>query len=337
MAPKARGGKAKDESELLTALRFIKIAQYASDDLKAQAAYQSHCWFTSGQVIGFNGVLAAGYPCLEEMHGCPNTVLFIKALEKIRGAYSLTLLNNHQLAISSNVFRALVPCIPPHAVEHIAADPGYWDMGDEWKRAAVEAGTFSADGAQTVLGASVVSLSHSLVGTNGSALVEAWHGFGMPSGLLIPMAFVDAIAKIPHKLIKFGYTENQSLTFYFENGAWLRTQLYQEGVPNVERVLNELNMSSCTAIPPEFYAALDAVSPFCETSSVVIDTNSIRSHDTKDKGASHLCDGLPFTRTFNHQWLAKIRAFVHKVDFTTYEDKVVFVGDKVRVVLMAMR
>ena len=337
MAPKPRTGKPKEESELLTALRFIKIAQYASDDAKAQAAYQSHCWFADGQVVGFNGVLAAGYPCTEEMPACPNTMLFIKALEKVRGAYSLTLLNNAQLSVASSVFKAFVPCIPLGALERVQADPGLWDMGDEWKRAAVEAGTFCADGAQTVLGASVVSLSHSLVGTNGSALIEAWHGFGMPEGLLIPMAFVDAIAKIPLKLAKFGFTENQSLTFYFENGAWLRTQLYQEGIPNVGRVLNELSMSACTQIPADFYAAIDAVSPFCETSAIHIRTNSIRSHDSADKGASYVVDGLPFARTFNHQWLSKIRAFAQKVDFTTYEDKAVFLGDKVRVVIMAMK
>lgn len=337
MAPKARGTKVKEESELLTALRFIKIAQYASDDAKANSAYQSHCWFVDGQVVGFNGVLAAGYPCIEEMYGCPNTFLFIKALERVRGAYSLTLLNNEQLSIATNVFKALVPCIPSQALEQIVPDPGHWDMGDEWKRAAVEAGAFSADGAQTVLGASLISLSHSLVGTNGSALIEAWHGFGMPEGLLIPMAFVDAVAKIPLKLIRFGYTENKSLTFYFENGAWLRTQLYQEGVPDVGRILNPLNMSGCIQIPPDFYTAVDAVAPFCETSAIIINSNSLRSHDSRDKGASHLCDGLPFTRAFNHQWLTKIRAFVQKADFTTYEDKAIFLGDKVRVVLMAMK
>lgn len=331
---KRAAGTAKEESTLLTGLRFVMAAQFAPGDAKAQAPYQQHCRFANGYVMAFNGILAAGYPVGEEMQGCPNTFLFIKALEKVRGAYSLTLLDNLSLSINGASFKANVPCITPVDLENIWDDGAQWDLGDEFRTAAIKAGVFSTDGAQTVMAASVLTLERSLVGTDGTVLVEAWHGWGMPPGLIIPMAFIDALAKIPFKLVKFGFTENRSLTVYFENGAWLRTQLYQENFPRVERVIDGLNMEGQTPIPADFWTALDAVVPFCETNTVLIENNELRSHENPAKGASHKCDGVPFARAFSHKYLHKLKPLVTHANFVASDDMAVLTGEQLRVVLM---
>jgi hypothetical protein len=333
-AGRKRAAGAKDEGELLTALRFVMAAQYPAGDARGKAAYQQHCRFQNGYVIAFNGVLAAGHPVSEEMYGCPNTHLFIRALEKVRGAHSLTLLDNNSLSINGGAYRALVPCVAPVDIEGVIDDGAHWDLGDEFRTAGILAKTFSTDGAQTVLAASIITRSHSLVGTDGSAMVEAYHGWGMPEGLLIPVSFIDALAKVTHKIVKFGFTENRSLTIYFENGAWLRSQLYQEGVPNVGKVLDTLDMSGVVPVPEGFDSAVDAVSPFSETGAVFIEDNEVRSHETKDKGAQHACDGLPFSALVSVKYLTAIRPFTKKVDFTTYPNaRIVCLGDNVRAVV----
>lgn len=340
MARRPRSGAQKEqESQLLTALRFVKLAQQDS----GKAAYQQHCCFTRdgyGQqfVVGFDGILAAGHPLAEEMAGCPQTFRLIDALERVRGAYTMTLLDNQRLSITSGAYRAVVPCIAVSDITTVSPDPCLYQVDDRWKQAAVRAGTFCTDGAQTVMAASVLTYGARMVGTNGLAIVDAFHGYEMPPGLIIPMAFVKEVAKVDAKLNGFGFSEN-SLTFYFEGGAWIRTQLYKEQYPNVGRILDPLIMTSCTDIPGALFDAIAAVAPFTTDSrTVILSNNQVRSHDETNIGAQHDCEGLPFDRiAVNSDYVAKLKPFVAKFDASTYDNMIVFAGENVRAVVMKMK
>lgn len=338
MARKARGTGAKEqELQLLEALRFIKAAQSEG----GKATYQKHCKFIrdgGGQafVVAFDGILSAGHPIYEEMAGCPNTFRLIDALTRVRGAYSLTLLDNQRLSISSGAYRAVVPCEDPAMIDPMLGDPKQWTIDDRWKVAAVRAGSFCTDGAQTVMGASVITYGASLVGTNGTAIVEANHGWQMPPGLIIPMSFVQAVAKVDAKVQGFGFS-NDSLTVHFENGAWLRTQLYQEAYPNVDRILSALDMRNMTDVPEGFFDAVSAVVSFSDTSSIIVDVDQVRSHFDTNIGAQHQCPGLPYEQLcINGGHLLKLKPFMTKIDFASYTDKVLLSGEDVRAVLIRM-
>lgn len=337
MARKPRAGsRTEQNNQMLDALRFVKLAQTTN----GKADYQTHCLFSRdgfGQlyVTAFDGILAAGHPVHDEMAGCPHTFRLIDALERVRGAYTMTLLDNKRLSISSGAFRAVVPCIDAHTLIGVTPDPCMYVVDDRWKQAAVRAGTFCTDGAQTVMAASVITYGASLVGTNGLVIVEADHGYQMPPGLIIPMAFVKEVAKVEAKLNGFGYSEN-SLTFYFEGGAWVRTQLYKEAYPDIARVLSPVVMSGCTDIPDGFFDAVSAVAAFAsDARTIIIDNNSVRSHAELNIGAQHECAGLPFTNIIvNADFLGKVQPFVTKFDATTYHNMLVFLGENVRALVM---
>lgn len=333
---RAAGAPKEQELELLKALKFVSVAQYKPGDVQAQADYQQHCIFTNGQVIAFNGVIAAGYPISDEMDACPNTHLFARALEKVRGAYSLAVLNNQQLAVKTDKFRVLVPCVAQYNMQRIEPDPPLYACGDEIKDAAKAAGIFSTDGAQTVLQAAIITRDFSFCGTNNMAIVEAYHGWHMPAGLLLPVSFFDTVAKVPEKVVKFGYNPDLSLTVYFENGAWLRTQLYLEPVPDVGRVLDPLDMSRCTALPSGFWEACDAVVPHSVRREVYFDNTRVMSNDTDTQGAQHLLE-VPFRKLLSYDMIRKFMNHCDKADFVSHDDKAVFCGDKVRGVVMVKR
>lgn len=327
-----RKSTSKEESVLIKALKFVSMAQ--KDD--GLTSYMKHCYFQAGQVVAFDGVLAAGYPIDEEMHGCPRTSLFINALEKVRGAYNMALLDNQTLIISGGTYRAVIPCELAHQMTPVEPDAPQWDLGDEWKEASEKAALFSTDGAQTVLQASLITQDRSLIGTNNAVMTEAWHGWGMPAGLLIPVSFAAAVRKVPAKLVKFGWTPERSVTFYFEDGSWLRTQLYLEPVPDVADYMAKIDMNGCVPIPEAFFPALDAVSKHTDSSAIHIRDNKICSHSEDAIGAQHDCEGLPFRTTINKNFIGKYRSIMSHADFTTYNDRVVLRGDKVRAVLMKM-
>lgn len=333
---RAAGTPKEQELELLKALKFVSVAQYAPNDIKAQAPYQQHCQFIGGYVTAFNGVIGAGYPIVDEMDACPNTHLFVKALEKVRGAYSLTVLNNDQLVINAKPFRALVPCVAGYTIQAIEADPPSFEMTDAVKDAAKAAGLFTSDGGQTVLESAIITRDYSFCGTNGRAMVEAFHGVHMPAGLLIPMSFFDIVAKVPMTITRYGFTPDRSLTIYFENGAWLRTQLYLEPVPNIGKYLDDINMQRLTELPANFWEACDAVVPHSLDKGVFFDNNRVMSHETDAAGAQHDLD-VPFRKLLSYTMLSKFRNYCTTADFVSYEDRVVLGSDKVRGIVMARK
>jgi hypothetical protein len=334
MARKARGTGAdkEQELELLKALRFINVAQNPA----GQAAYQKHCRFSQNQVIAFDGILSAGYPVQEQMDGCPNTELLIDALAHVRGAYSLTLLDTLSLVVVSGDYRGLVPCLRPVEIEHVVNDPPNYELNDGWKLAALEAGSFCTDNATTVMGASVLTQEYSVLGTNGMALIERATGCHTPAGLVVPMAFVKAVAKTDLKLQRFGFSQG-SLTFYFENGAWIRTQLYQEAYPDLSGMFRMMEAATATEVPEALFTAVKAVQKFSETGVIWIDRDQVRSHETTDIGAQHRCADLPFTTKVNAKNLMTCQPFFKRADFTGNDNAVVFFGEQVRGLLAKSR
>jgi len=333
---RAAGAPKEQELELLKALKFVSVAQYRPGDAAAQADYQQHCVFAGGSVVAFNGVIAAGYPIGDEMDACPNTHLFVRALEKVRGAYSLAVLNNQQLAVKTDKLRVLVPCVPQYNVIGVQPDPPLYACGDEIKDAAKAAGIFSTDGAQTVLQASIITSDYSFYGSNNAVIVEAFHGWHMPPGLLLPVSFFDTVAKVPEKVVNFGFTPDKSFTIYFENGAWLRTQVYLEPVPDLGKVLKPLDMSRCTKFPTGFWEACEAVALHSVKREVYFDQTRVMSHDTDTQGAQHQLE-VPFRKLLSYDMIRKFQNHCDKVDFITHDDKVVFGGEKVRGVVMVKK
>lgn len=330
--PRSKSPDTEQEIELLTALRFIAVAQTDTG-----TEYATHCAFREHDVIAFDGILAAGHPVVEQMAGCPHTLKLIAALSKVRGAYSMTLLDTLQLSINAGVFHAKVPCIAPVRVEVMTPDAPNYDIGDSWKMAAMNASIFCTDNADTVVGSAVLTQAYSVVGTNGkSAFIEALTGWNMPEGLIIPKAFVNAVCKVDHKLVKFGFSEG-SITFWFENGAWIRTQLYQEQFPRVAPVLAMMDNPVLLPMPANIWSAIDACVPHMDKdmpAGLFFSGNQVRSHETSDKGAQYECEGLPFHYLIDPQLLKKCKDFIGTIDFVTQKDKVIFYGNNIRGLIM---
>jgi hypothetical protein len=326
MARRARGTATEKEQELpiLTALRFVSIAQQPEG-----TPYQTHCRFTGSEVVAFNGVLAAGHPCEEIMDACPHTLDTIAALSRMRGAFSLTLLDRNKLILNSEKFRAQIDCLAPVEVDTVIRHDNAYPLNDAFKDAAERAGIYITEAAQTVMESSVYSLDGSIIGTNGKILLECWHGNPFPPGLIIPYTAIKALKKIPLHIVGFGFDTN-GITFHFENGAWLRTQLFRSDYPRLDNLRAKMDSMMPAPKVDELEKAVNAVLPFSETSGVWINQNVVMSHATNEKGAQYKCDGLPFDMSFNGEYYLKIASFVTAIDFTTDAQIIMFRGDQVR-------
>lgn len=332
MARRPRSNKEQD-NPLLDALRFVAVAQK-----DVGTPYQTHARFSGSEVVAFDGVVAAGHPLPIDLHACPHTLKLVAALSRVRGAFSMTALDTQQLSITTNVFRALIPCVPVHDVAPITPDPGNYQIGKEWLDACEIAGVFVTDAAQTVLQSSIITQPFTVIGTNGVALIEAYGRYNTPSGLMLPYPFIKAAIATGLAPVSFGFSET-SFTLHFEGGAWLRTQLYLDALPGrLPDILAQMDNPQVAPIPADLVTAIDAVMKFSDDEKTIcIRENAICSHQEDTQGAQYKLDGLPGFARMNGQLLRKMLTHFDRADFFTHPERVVLVGKGVRGMLMKYR
>lgn len=325
MAPR----KKKEESPLLSALKFVALAQRDKGP-----TYQTHCRIFNPEqnktiAIAYDGILAVGVELPEELPDCcPNTLTFIHALERAKGNTATTITES-QVIVKTSKFRAVVPSVGPADLHMIYPDPAQYPLNDEFKRALIEASALTKEGAQTVVQASVMTKNGSIVGTNGHVIIEAWHGIPTPPGLAIPKAFIQALEKVNKKIERFGLSDI-SFTVWFDDGSFIKTQLYSERWPDIDSVLNELNGAKPTEMSRDFWEGVKTVAPFSQDGYIYLGDGEIRSHRDTEIATSYKCKGVPDNISMNIRFITSIEDLIKTVDFDHSERLTVFFGDKIR-------
>ena len=108
-----------------------------------------------------------------------------------------------------------------------------------------------------------------------------------------------------------GYSKS-SVTFWFEDTSWIKTQLYNEKWPNVARIFNTQHTPSIP-LPQHLWAAIDAVKDFSPDGNLYARSGCLASHAQEGVGASFECEGIPKGAILSvHQWAA-VRAWAKTV------------------------
>jgi len=296
-----------NKSSLLKALEFCSVVCE-----KLGTPCETHIGLRNNWAIAFNRIVAAGYPISEDIYCYPHTLLLLEALSKCEESYSLTQLDNSRLSIKSGKFKAVIPCLNPNLMQDALPDPQIAPVTNKFKEAIEAVGVLANEDAQHVLTASVLMNGASVIATNRVMILEYWHGLDLPPNIPLPKQFVSALTKQKKNLTGFGFSNN-SATFYFEDGCWLRTQLYNDQWPDINSILNrEANLWS---IDPSFFDALKAIEPFSDDKNAYFDTNLIMSHPNNAEGATHECSGIPKGVVYPIRQLMIMKPYVKKIDF----------------------
>lgn len=320
MAPRKRN----EDSPLLSALRFVKEAQR-----KEGPPHETHCRIAHNSIVGSDGVLTVGIPLAEDMPEiCPNTHTLIHALERARGTVATTV-ENGRMTIRASKFAAVVPVLDAMTLPYHMPDGAQYPLSDDFRDAALSASIYTREGAQTVVAASVMTRNGTLVGTNGNVVVEAWHGIPTPPGLIIPKAFIDVIGKIKKKITHFGFSDT-SFTLWYDDGSWIKTQLYLEQWPNIEPLLSYIDNSHFSELPKDFWEGLKTVAPFSQDGRIWFLDGKIRTSPHDGTGAEYVVKGLPDKQCFNHKYLSPLDGLASLWDWTTNERVATFTGERIR-------
>lgn len=334
-ARKPRKPAAKKPAEgLMKALAFLEPATNDTFD------YQRYVRLINNWAIVFDGSIAMGHPIEEDLILCPHLARLKEALGRAGTTLAINATDNGRLSVSGASFRAVVPCLPGEALPPVMPDPNVAAVDDRLKEGFKAVVALAKDEADRVVEATVLLRANSIVGTNGQLILEYWHGIDLPPGLAIPQRAAKIIAKSLLPLVGFGFDEGRSATFYFENGAWLKTQLYAEAWPDVDTILNAAAYP--VECPAKLFEALDAIASFSEDGAVHFHNDKLKSTYANEGengpvyGASFDVIGLQSGHSFTSKLLKLAQPAAKMLDYTTHSDRAFFynVEDNLRGVLM---
>jgi hypothetical protein len=305
------------------------------------APYQQYCRIVNKQVIAFDGVIGFGHPIDEEITICPHLGQLLDAVKRAGSTLSLTELDSGRLSMKGDNLRVIIPCVDGSIIPPVMPDPRCGEMNDEIKAAFAVVNPLVKEGDQNVRWIETACLmrANTIFATNGHVALEYWHGIDLPPGLTIPKIAINAIAKTTKKLTGFGFGP-ASVTFYFEDGAWIRTQIFSEVYPDVmNNAFRGLGPNDLNDVPPTLFAAIENVRHFSATSAVFLGPGIVKSHPADGVGADYPVEGLLGYCVMNGEYAKIIAPHAKKVQLNTDEETrpVIFFGDKVRGCLMKMR
>lgn len=315
---------------ILAALKFLEPA--ASQDGPAN---QTHCMLRNGTAVIFNGLIAMGTMVDIKANCNPHLLMLISALSKCKGETKIEHNPaNNTLLVASGRFRANIPCLGDDLFgEVIPANP-IAPLDDRVKTSLEIVGRVAVENSPRLMCATVYIREGSAVATDGVIMFEHWHGNSLPP-MAIPKVSVGKLCKIAKKFVSFGITYDtsqivNSITFWFEDNTWFRTQLYVEPWPSIDRVLE--SPANPWPVPAGLWEGLKMIEDFTnDMAKVILSLKTVSTHGMNDMGASFDIEGaLPERLVLNHDKLTMFSGLATQVDWACTPDLVMFRGDNFR-------
>jgi hypothetical protein len=258
----------KPASSLIRALKFINRAQSKLPD-----EWATHCVLNNGKLYASTMEISAGCLINEDLTAFPNTKLLKIALEQCGEQFTMTSLETG-LVIQSGPFQANIPCANSNDMIYFPPDEPQGVISNTIKNGLKillplvrEKGEFLAE-------ASILITDQKMYSTNGKVIIEYKHGWNIPFNLVIGKSFAKAISKTKYNLDKIGVSDN-SITFWFENGSFIRGNRFSENWPDVRPIF--LEIENPIDIPIDFFEAVKFSSKFSTNGIIKFNDGFIKS------------------------------------------------------------
>jgi len=322
-------------NELLLSLEFISLVQ---KDAETTAL------FRDGHLIATNGVVTVGIPINTNLFACPNLAKMVNALRICGNAFDLTQLPDGALAIKGGTFRARIPCIDVNLApaSQILPDQGLYALDSRFTAALFAVAPIASENATRLIETTVLCRNQTVVASDGKIIFEVFHGINFPE-LVLPKLAVTILGKTKKEPVTFGVGYNQdnkisSITLHFSDNSWLKSQLYVEDWPNVDRILAALVNCKLEKLAPDFFEACNNVAKFVEPGkSVHLNKATIQDNDNDENAAQVLQIDTGISASFNPSYVKFLSNYVNKIGYSEAIRALLFVGDTARAVLMTMR
>lgn len=266
---------------MLTALKFVQGSVAKKDFISAL----THFRIENGLIRGFNGNLSLCCPIPLDLTVSPKADQFIKAVQNCNSDQTrLTLTPANRIKITSGKFTAFVDCTTdpfPDIQPDGDIVPPPLDLITTLKTLA----PFISEDASRPWSRGVLFAGNVIRATNNIVIVEKWVSSCFPYALNIPRSAIVELIKINKQPISLQLADN-SVTFHFENGAWLRTNTLDSAWPDLEGRVFGVEQTGRVELAPDLFDAVETLAPFTdEMDSLFFFNGAVSTSPTGDTGA----------------------------------------------------
>ena len=328
---KARDKAAKagpEKNGLLDAVRFVMPGYKENGE-----AYAQHAMITGGWITSYNGIVQYGHPIDLPFNALPHLGRFHDALKAAgTNPAKITQPNMDRLNVSAGKMRINVDCVnDPSIIVRNNPDQAVSGLDGRMRSAMECMKKVVKKNAEHMVAASVLMVNGSLIACDGKLAVEYAHGIPTPQ-LTLPGDFIEAVLKVAKPLYCFGFSE-KSLTFYFEDMSYIRTQLYAEDWPDVYSVL-PTRFDTFQPIPAGTFDAVRKLQPFSK-GWLFFDEGKIKTDENEDTGSTFELAGVPeLYHAVDVERFLHLDGVSEKWDVTSHEERMFFLSEFVRATLM---
>ena len=241
----------------------------------------------------------------------------------------------NRLRVQSGRFRAFIDCIEGE-LPHQAPSGDFIEIdGEQILKAFQVLQPFVGNDASRPWVNGILLRGQSAYATNNMALVEYWIGAHTPFIANIPIQAVKEVERvgIPPQGVQL---DENSLTFHYPDGRWIRTALFSTEWPDLNKVLDTPDME-LTPIPEGFFEGLDTIRPFIGREDLVYFRNGgLRTDRDDELGAFYEIEGLP-EGIYRGTVLRLLQGAAERIDLGRYPYPCPFQGPRLRGVIIGLR
>lgn len=317
--------------ELLKTLKFVRGAV----SNKSANIEMQYFMIEGGHIRATNGVMSLGAPIDLGISCSPRADVFYKAIGQCKDVVSLKYLENtDRLSVGSGKFRAFIPCMSTKGLHPRPSGIQVQADGQALYSAFEKLEKFVCKDDLRPWTNGVLLKGQSAFATNNVCLVEFWIGVELPFVANVPLPAVKEVlsAGAPDALLM----DASSITFWYDDGRWIKTQLYADEWPNLSNILE--SPATPVAIPDDLFVGLKAVKEFSdkEDRRVWFRDGMICASLYDDDAATYKVEGLAQHGCYRAEMLGLLEGVATTADFSTYPEPVVFYGDRIRGAILGL-
>lgn len=310
---------------ILDTMRFVQGAVSNKDMIPEM----KHFVIQDGEIRSFNGVLALSSPIDFAVNCAPKAVPLVQAIRNCEDITTLGITDGGRLRVRSGPFRAFIECVSMEGLPHQKPQGEMVPIdGNVLMNAINTLQPFVGNDASRPFTNGILFSGQSAFATNNVVLVEYWIGVPLPFTINVPMAAVKEMVRIKQPPISIQLCEH-SVTFHYEDGRWIRSQLLTTQWPEFTKILEV--PSAPVGVPENLFDGLEALKPFLEKQGLVYFRDGLLHTSISDTdGASYEVPGLAQEGCYKLAMLSLLKNVAKTIDFSSYPKPCIFYGDRLR-------
>lgn len=318
---------------MLAELKFVQGAVAKKDFVPAL----THFAIRNKKIMGYNGQIAICSPINLALEATPQAKTFIKAIQACGESIHFNVTPTNKLSIKSGKFKAFVQCVDNETYPTVEPSGQDLHTPPDFMDAITKLAPFVAEDASKPWSRGILFRGKSAFATNNIILVEYWLGEQFPFEVNIPAEAIDELLRIGEQPEKLMVDEN-SISFIYSGGRWLKTTLYSTEWPNVQRLFESANFKDLAPFPPSFFTMLKGLAPFVDKiDSVFFLPNEATTTLQEGEGASVDIEGVTWGGKYGLEHLLMLEPVAKKINFHGYPQPCPFVGEHVRGLIVGMK